>query len=269
MFDPLDLDGWLVDPCVGFIIHEPASLPAPRKLAFLGDTSSGAGLTALVSSTPGRLSLLVHEATDAHMPEDIDPRFAARGPLAVIAAKAKERGHSTPPEAGARAGKWGARKLILNHIGTRWAHLLPTLCDSALFITCLLDGILLPLPIQKNCFSLRCRFPASFPGSNSGKRVAIIREIERQASEAWRATPCELPVELGTEATTMAKVADENECNAVAAYDFLTVQIPTQSTVDNNSSNNQGGGTGSQVPSKQQSRGYAPKRKRGRSGGTR
>jgi hypothetical protein len=99
MFDPLDHD---VDPCIGFIIHEPASLPAPRKLVILGDTSSAAGLTALVSSTPGRLSLLVHEATDAHMPEDIDTRFAARGPFAVIAAKAKEPhrhkvGPSAPP----------------------------------------------------------------------------------------------------------------------------------------------------------------------------
>ena len=116
-YDPLD--GRLVDPCIGFIIHEPASLSAPRKLAILGDTSSATGLTSLVSSTPGRLSLLVHEATDAHMPDDIDPRFAARGPLAVIAAKAKERGHSTPPEAGACAGKWGARQLVLNHISTR------------------------------------------------------------------------------------------------------------------------------------------------------
>jgi hypothetical protein len=117
---------------------------------------------------------------------------------------------------------------------------------------------------------LRCRFPAPFPGSNSGKRVAIIREIERQASEAWRATPCEIPVELGSEATTMAKVADEHECNAVAAYDFLTVQIPSQSTADNNSSHNQGGEAGSQVPSRQPSRSHAPKRKRGpRSGSTR
>jgi hypothetical protein len=98
----------------------------------------------------------------------------------------------------------------------------------------------------------------------------MIREIERQASEAWRATPCELPVELGAEAATMSRVADENECKAVAAYDFLTVQIPIQSTADNNSSNNQGGGTGSQVRSRQPSHGYAPKRKRGRhSGGAR
>jgi ribonuclease Z len=96
----------------------------------LGDTSSSAGLTALVSSTPGRLALLVHEATDAHMPENIDPRAAKRGPFSVIAAKAKERGHSTPPEAGACAGKWGARQLILNHIGVRWARLLPSMVTT-------------------------------------------------------------------------------------------------------------------------------------------
>jgi hypothetical protein len=47
----------------------------------------------------------------------------------------------------------------------------------------------------------------------------MVREIERQASEAWRATPCEVP---GVEA--MAK----EEYKAVAAYDFLTVQIPLQ-----------------------------------------
>jgi ribonuclease BN (tRNA processing enzyme) len=151
-FDPPDR-GWLVDPCIGFIIHEPASLPAPRKLVILGDTSSAAGLTPLVASTPGRLSLLVHEATDAPMPADIDSRFAARGPLAVIAAKAKERGHSTPPEAGACAGKWGARQLILNHIGTRWAHLLPSLAVTVHYsLLVSLTAFSFPLPSQKLLF---------------------------------------------------------------------------------------------------------------------
>jgi hypothetical protein len=47
----------------------------------------------------------------------------------------------------------------------------------------------------------------------------MMREIERQASEAWRATPCEVP---GVEAMV------EEEYKAVVAYDFLTVQIPLQ-----------------------------------------
>lgn len=108
-----------VDPCIGFIFHEPASLPAPRKLAILGDTSSPAQLTHLVTSTPGRLSLLVHEATDAHIPEHVDPLLGARRSPALVASKTRERGHSTPVEAGTCAGKWGAKQLVLNHIGSR------------------------------------------------------------------------------------------------------------------------------------------------------
>lgn len=111
-----------VDPCIGYIIHEPATLAAPRKLAILGDTSDASQLTQLVRSTPGRLSLLVHEATDAHMPPTIDARLAARRPPALVASKARERGHSTPSQAGACAGQWGAEQLILNHIGTRYVY---------------------------------------------------------------------------------------------------------------------------------------------------
>ncbi|KAI0247747.1 beta-lactamase-like protein [Lactifluus subvellereus] len=195
------------DPCIGYIIHEPASLHAPRKLAILGDTSSTDRLTPLITSTPGRLSLLVHEATEAHVPEDIDPRLAARRPPALVALKAQERGHSTAAQAGACAGKWGAKQLVLNHIGSR--------------------------------------FHAPAPGSLFGKRVLVMREIERQASEAWRGTPCEVP---GVQA-----MASE-EYKAVAAYDFLTTQIPLQA-------NDQGG---SEVVNTQSRRNSRPTRKRKR-----
>jgi len=107
------------DPCIGYIIHESATLATPRKLAILGDTSDASQLTPLVRSTPGRLTLLVHEATDAHIPAEIDPRLAARRSPALVASKTQERGHSTPTQAGACAGQWGARQLVLNHIGTR------------------------------------------------------------------------------------------------------------------------------------------------------
>ncbi|KAI0287085.1 hypothetical protein BC826DRAFT_1046870 [Russula brevipes] len=163
------------DPCIGFIIHEPAAFSAPRKLAILGDTSSADQLTALVASTPGSLSLLVHEATDAYIPADVDPQLARRRPPAVVASKTRERGHSTPAEAGACAGKWRARQLI-------------------------------PRPVAR--FAL-------------WQKSRMIREIERQASEAWRTTPCEVPGDAAPAA---------EECNAVAAYDFLTVQVPLQSS---------------------------------------
>ena len=100
-------------------MHEPATLDAPRKLAILGDTSDASKLTPLVHSTPGCLSLLVHEATDTHVPPSIDERLAARRPPELVASIALERGHSTPAQAGACAGRWGARQLVLNHIGAR------------------------------------------------------------------------------------------------------------------------------------------------------
>lgn len=93
---------------------------------------------------------------------------------------------------------------------------------------------------------LQCRFPAPAPGSRSGKRVTTIREIERQASEAWRTTPCEV---LAGEVEGAAFVAEAAEAgvegrNAVAAYDFLTVQIPFRSDGQ--------GGDGNQVASRRQ-----------------
>ena len=129
---------------------------------------------------------------------------------------------------------------------------------------------LTPCPsCSKPTLSLRYRFPAPSPGSNSGKRVAIIREIERQASEAWRSTLCEVPVDFGTEAASMTVGADEHKCKAVAAYDFMTVQI---SAADNNDTSypSRGGGTRSEVVSRQSSRSSPPKRRRGpHSGGAR
>lgn len=88
-----------------------------------------------------------------------------------------------------------------------------------------------------------CRFPAPTPGSRSGKRVALIREIERQASDAWRATPCEVPAgeAESTAFVVEAAEAQAEERNAVAAYDFLTVQIPHGQ-----------GGDGNQVASRRQ-----------------
>lgn len=199
------------DPCIGYIFHEPATLAAPRKLAILGDTSDASQLTPLVRSTPGRLSLLVHEATDAYMPAEVDPRLAARRSPALVASKAQERGHSTPTQAGACAGQWGAKQLVLNHIGTR--------------------------------------FPAPSIGSRSGRRVAMTREIERQANEAWLATPCEV---LGAEAAAMMGTAEVRR--AVAAHDFMVVQVPLQGQT-----NDQGGSAGADA---QQGRGHPEKRRR-------
>jgi hypothetical protein len=137
------------------------------------------------------------------------------------------------------------------------------------------------------CATHPCRFPAPSPGSRSGKRVVTIREIERQASEAWRATPCEVPVggtdaaakaavpvaqaevetstaaETETEAETVAMAVTE-ERNAIAAYDFLTVQVPRQSDGQGGggSGGNQAASSRRQPPARNNNNNSAKRRKR-------
>jgi hypothetical protein len=67
-------------------------------------------------------TLLIHEATDAYIPRSVDPQ--AKRALGTVKEKALSRGHSTPDMAGAFAKKIKAEKLMLNHIGGRFAHLL-------------------------------------------------------------------------------------------------------------------------------------------------
>jgi hypothetical protein len=80
-----------------------------------------------------------------------------------------------------------------------------------------------------------------------------MREIERQASEAWRTAPCEVPPS-GTNSTVTVAVAMAQaeamavteERNAIAAYDFLTVQVLCQPD-DQGSGGNQVAGTRRQL----------------------
>ncbi|KAG5652952.1 hypothetical protein H0H81_002960 [Sphagnurus paluster] len=145
------------DPCLGYIIREASN--AGRKLVILGDTHDPSAIIPLcVEPHP---SLLIHEATDVHIPRHVDYN-SRRTPEAVLD-KALARGHSIPTMAGTFAKKIGAERLVLNHIGGR--------------------------------------FPA--PKYPTDHRSAVMREIERQATDAWGSrTP------------------------AVAAYDFMQVVIP-------------------------------------------
>jgi hypothetical protein len=63
----------------------------------------------------------------------------------------------------------------------------------------------------------------------------MMREIERQATEAWIATPCE--VLSGAELTAMVGAPETRK--AVAAHDFMVVRVQLQ-----NESNEQGGSAG-------------------------
>ncbi|KAJ6513919.1 beta-lactamase-like protein [Mycena vitilis] len=142
------------DPCLGYIFSEP---DAPkRKIVILGDTYDPSPIIPLCTSA----SLLVHEATDAHIPPQISQN--RRTPELVLRT-ALARGHSIPQMAGEFARTIGTEKLVLNHIGGR--------------------------------------FPA--PRHDRDARSNVMREIERQATEAWGSGRY-----------------------AIAAWDFMRVAVP-------------------------------------------
>ncbi|KAJ7470517.1 beta-lactamase-like protein [Mycena latifolia] len=143
------------DPCLGYIFREPEA-PA-RKIVILGDTYDPSPIIPLCTAP----SLLIHEATDAHIPREISPQHK-RTPETVLRT-ALARGHSIPQMAGEFAKTVGAEKLVLNHIGGR--------------------------------------FPA--PRHDRDARLHVIREIERQATEAWGSGQY-----------------------AMAAWDFMRVAVP-------------------------------------------
>ncbi|RPD72344.1 hypothetical protein L226DRAFT_537173 [Lentinus tigrinus ALCF2SS1-7] len=189
------------DPCIGYIIREVPPTPfhptsrIPRKLVILGDTHDPSPLIPLIHADPVYalalpeidvhntgtcvrvpVSLLVHEATDAYIPRRIDPdeRTGRNRTQEGVLQKIVERGHSTPAMAGAFARRVGAERLVMNHIGARF-----------------------PAPSQHGP-RMRERF-----------REACMREIERQAAEAW------VPAN-GRHALVRPQ----------AAWDYLSIVIP-------------------------------------------
>ncbi|KAJ6547316.1 beta-lactamase-like protein [Mycena capillaripes] len=148
------------DPCLGYIFRE--TQEPQRKIVILGDTYDPSPIIPLCTAA----SLLIHEATDAHIPPEISPQNR-RTPETVLRT-ALARGHSIPQMAGEFARTIGAEKLVLNHIGGR--------------------------------------FPA--PRHDRDVRSNVMREIERQATEAWGSGRY-----------------------ALAAWDFMRVAVPVPDTL--------------------------------------
>lgn len=113
--------------CLGYVFTElppqihPSAPPStrpftPRKIVYLGDTSDPSALTPLALSP----SLLIHEATFAHISKSISPSSAKKGSTTeTMQALAILKGHSTPEMAGAWAKSIGAKGLVLNHFSAR------------------------------------------------------------------------------------------------------------------------------------------------------
>ncbi|KAJ4488240.1 beta-lactamase-like protein [Lentinula aciculospora] len=146
-FGPVVVDAGPIthrDPCIGYVFRE--AVEPFRKIVILGDTCDPSAMTPLcIDPSP---SLLIHEAADAYIPQEIDPK--AKRSFDVVKEKALARGHSLPEMAGGFAKTIGAQKLVLNHIGGRF-----------------------PAPNPSEGYRLK------------SIRSNVIAEIERQASEVW------------------------------------------------------------------------------------
>jgi hypothetical protein len=83
----------MADPCIGYILREPVT--PFRKLVILGDTNDPSAITPLILSLPGSApDLLIHEATDAYIPPQVD--YKANRTVETVLEKCVERAHSTP-----------------------------------------------------------------------------------------------------------------------------------------------------------------------------
>ncbi|KAG8218642.1 beta-lactamase-like protein [Butyriboletus roseoflavus] len=81
----------------GTVLHGPPRRPG-RKIVILGDTYDPSAIADIACSP----DLLVHEATNAHLP-GIDPTTKHTDTFESVEARAKSRGHSTPQMAAAFA----------------------------------------------------------------------------------------------------------------------------------------------------------------------
>lgn len=174
-----------------------------RKIVILGDTNDPNAIIPLCINPSP--SLLIHEATDAFIPSTIDPN--AKRSQEIVEAKCKERGHSTPAMAGTFAKLIGARQLVLNHIGSRFPA---------------------PQNSRRNARELR---------------MAIMGEIERQASQTWEIGRAQAAMDYMTVCVTALRLEDtDKEGNIVE--DFMggvSMEQNAGMVINQRSRGNQGG----------------------------
>jgi len=87
-----------------------------RKVVILGDTYDPSPISSLAENA----DLLIHEATNAHLP-GIDPNTKDTDTFEYVETRTKSRGHSTPQMAGRFAKRINAKCLILNHFSARYS----------------------------------------------------------------------------------------------------------------------------------------------------
>ena len=99
----------------GTVLEGPPKEPG-RKIVILGDTHDPSPIEELAKEA----DLIVHEATNAHLP-GVDDRVKAEDTYESVEERTKSRGHSTPQMAGRFAKRIGAKNLFLNHFSSRYS----------------------------------------------------------------------------------------------------------------------------------------------------
>ena len=99
----------------GTVLKGPPREPG-RKIVILGDTYDPSPIAELAREA----DILVHEATNAHLP-GVDVRAKAEDTYESVEETTKSRGHSTPQMAGKFAKRIGAGNLFLNHFSSRYS----------------------------------------------------------------------------------------------------------------------------------------------------
>ena len=185
-----------------------ASLPTPAPISWSSPHIDFSVLPFLNPHDNGThvlvpVSLLVHEATDAYLPPNIDPqqRTGKNRTAESVTEKTVLRGHSTPAMAGAFARAVGAEKLVLNHIGARHVFV-------GVFTLRLLLMLTIRLLIRTYRFPAPEMEHSNYHGGGRNQfRLGCMREIERQAAVGWNSKRRMQPY-------------------VQAAWDYLTVPIP-------------------------------------------
>ncbi|CAK5275401.1 unnamed protein product [Mycena citricolor] len=98
----------------GTILHGPPRKPG-RKVVILGDTNNPSPIASMAMDA----DLLIHEATNAHLP-GIESEAKESDTFQSVEKRTRSRGHSTPQMAGAFAKRIRAKRLILNHFSARY-----------------------------------------------------------------------------------------------------------------------------------------------------
>ncbi|KAK4703984.1 ribonuclease Z, partial [Phenoliferia sp. Uapishka_3] len=100
----------------GTILTPPPLGPPGRKLVVLGDTYDAS----LIGPLSLDADLLIHECTNAFLPEEDESQQKVGVTQETVSATARDHGHSTTVEVGEFAKSIRARRVVVNHLSVKY-----------------------------------------------------------------------------------------------------------------------------------------------------